>query len=1047
MSSKSNERYQVINLFDWTGGIRGKRQNPLAFPQNALMAGENVDLVDGGLKTRPGVSLYGNLVDQPDDMGLALLLTFDDQPYGSHDIIDATGRHTATLTPMYAQMYIDSGIAYSGTGSLYATEPNGEILHYITLPDHEDWRLGSGGTGFSVHTYFTRENLDEYGVVPIVQHNGWNLTCDAHSGGQVTLTASVGGSNLYGQFTPQADEWWRLQIDNSGGALNLRAQRADDWTSGTVLDSDPGGNWTEQSGELRLFETEAVRDTFHFDEFTIKRSDLGSEEFEAPVVRLKQVRFPTTESSYLVAQVRYPSGANNVYVSTSSIPAEEGSGTWRHIYGLSGGAGILSLAALNDRLIMTEGMISRPLVFAGGLDASGADWAAPRAAMITYDSGLNWHDITPEICDTDPDTRADIGALGGNSGRIAICCDLPKVHAFYVEMESGNTSGASLTVEGYSGNWNSGHVWTDGTSGLSQTGVIEYTPVHFSSTYHVNNGMPGYWFRLIPTATSPNTRVRRILFQAPVQPLQVIGEGQADTPLGFVYYDASELSAKDFTVQVSDNSTHTFARLNDGALENPTGMNSSDFIAVGYLTPFTSIDITLHNDYKNSEAAVLSGAYWNGSAWTPFSGFTDRTQDPSGVTLARNGAVSWAMPPDWKQNRSPNEQYPQGYWVALTVSANLTAKTYISEARVRPQPEPLKKSKFALTVRDRLILCNRSDAPDQIDISRALEEYGFTGEDSASLRIGGQDPIVAVAEAFNQGFIAKTEDWYLLNGYNAATFAVERAEAAGQTPVNDQVVVRAPHTEADNKNLMGLYYINPAGAWYFAGLKVYQISQDVSWWDPNADLPRLDPDNLHLACGVYWPERNWVIWSVPMIVEGTEQTTNNRLIVYDLTQRAWLPPFTISLASLTTAFHRCEGAPGKIGPVGLYGGDYRGRVVRLFAPGCSTDLGSPIAAWVETGRLHFKAPEFKKLLRMMTLYGRTAGSGITVKIYTDGEVESPRVYTFSDLAGLENVLFAQEQKPQNVGGRFFKFRIEFTDATDVFGLQLGISVIREWGEL
>ncbi|MEJ2717834.1 MAG: hypothetical protein P8182_11945 [Deltaproteobacteria bacterium] len=50
MDAVSQEHYEVINLFDWTGGIRDKRQNPLAFPPNALLSGENVDLVDGGLK-------------------------------------------------------------------------------------------------------------------------------------------------------------------------------------------------------------------------------------------------------------------------------------------------------------------------------------------------------------------------------------------------------------------------------------------------------------------------------------------------------------------------------------------------------------------------------------------------------------------------------------------------------------------------------------------------------------------------------------------------------------------------------------------------------------------------------------------------------------------------------------------------------------------------------------------------------------------------------------------------------------------------------------
>ncbi len=55
--SRTAESYRIANFFDWSGGIQDRRKNPLAFPPNALMAGENVELVDGGLKTRGGVSV------------------------------------------------------------------------------------------------------------------------------------------------------------------------------------------------------------------------------------------------------------------------------------------------------------------------------------------------------------------------------------------------------------------------------------------------------------------------------------------------------------------------------------------------------------------------------------------------------------------------------------------------------------------------------------------------------------------------------------------------------------------------------------------------------------------------------------------------------------------------------------------------------------------------------------------------------------------------------------------------------------------------------
>ena len=184
-----------------------------------------------------------------------------------------------------------------------------------------------------------------------------------------------------------------------------------------------------------------------------------------------------------------------------------------------------------------------------------------------------------------------------------------------------------------------------------------------------------------------------------------------------------------------------------------------------------------------------------------------------------------------------------------------------------------------------------------------------------------------------------------------------------------------------------------------------------------------------------------------MITGGATQTTNNRLIIYDLTLRTWLPPFTIALAGMGTAYHYNPNAPGKLGQMGLYGGDYSGRVLRLLGPDQTTDMGESISAWVETGWLHFDAPEFKKLIRILTLYGKTEGTQINLKVYVDGDTDSYTSYDYDQLDNLAGRLFAQEQSPQNVAGRFFKFRIEFTDVTDIFGLQVGASVIREWGTL
>ena len=65
---------------------------------------------------------------------------------------------------------------------------------------------------------------------------------------------------------------------------------------------------------------------------------------------------------------------------------------------------------------------------------------------------------------------------------------------------------------------------------------------------------------------------------------------------------------------------------------------------IGSHVPFRGVAVT--NVNANTNASVLTVNFWNGSAWTAVSGFTDGTT-AGGNTMSQNGLVTWTVPSTW----------------------------------------------------------------------------------------------------------------------------------------------------------------------------------------------------------------------------------------------------------------------------------------------------------------------------------------------------------------------------------------------------------------
>ena len=769
---------------------------------------------------------------------------------------------------------------------------------------------------------------------------------------------------------------------------------------------------------------------------------------------IHQVRFPTPQQGYLIVHAS-SGGTEKLYASTDALPVS--GATFTEIYDLGSGAGEVEVAPLNNRAIITYG--SYPLTFAGGLDGfmttTSGDWSVPMYAIATFDSGVNYQNIGLQVLDSDSGTTYDIGGMLPGSGWIDVCCDLPLVSGIYVETTDFNTTAQTIRVLGYSGGFVSGAGWEDKTSGFTRAGSLRYSGGTFPCQYHIHNLKPGFWYRILPSSgLSSGTTINRILFKGPCQPTKVIGQDTSDNCLGFVFWQYSNGysgKARDGSVDVIDGTQPTGLALYDTGVTDSKGMISgaastafnpaSDRLYVGGLTRFEMVEAQVMQTFANTSGVGLACEYFNGVTWQPLS-ITDGTASPVGVSFAVNGLISFTPPTAWRMCHPISQNYPEGYWLRFRLSSGaLSIPTVISEVRIYPTPEPIKKYQHVCTMRDRVIYSNRSDMESQIDVARAWEEFGTIGKDSWSSLIGGGDAIVATAGGFNQAWICKPEEIYILNGYNPETFAVERAETGGKGPINQKSLIFAPYADADGSVKQGFAFLSHRGAYFFTGLQINELSHEVNWWREDAS-PRLDLDYLYLSNGVLWPERAELLWLVPMIFSGSSQTTLNAIIRYSLITRHFLPIYEMSLSCLATAYGRNENAPGKIGTLNLYGGDYSGRILRLFGPDADTDLGTTISGYVETPWTPYQEPETQKLIRNFHVFGQADSGDVDFKYGVDGASGYTAAAETYSVSGASGVAFKDCQKSDDIRARFIRYRVGMNGPGSIYGWQAAVYGLR-----
>ena len=179
----------------------------------------------------------------------------------------------------------------------------------------------------------------------------------------------------------------------------------------------------------------------HWAETRPGMQDVLNTAFAAGNVRyLSQHIMPASQIGYFLAQVD-TTGASKLYASATQVPST--AVTFSEVYDLGATAGPITTAQLNDRVIITEGIAQSPLVFSGGLDSTGADWAVPKQILGSVDSGVTFFDMTSQLCDADTSTSTEYPNIAGMT--LYICVDTPILTGLYFGVTTANDAVSTMT--------------------------------------------------------------------------------------------------------------------------------------------------------------------------------------------------------------------------------------------------------------------------------------------------------------------------------------------------------------------------------------------------------------------------------------------------------------------------------------------------------------------------------------------------------------------------------------------------------------------------
>lgn len=463
------------------------------------------------------------------------------------------------------------------------------------------------------------------------------------------------------------------------------------------------------------------------------------------------------------------------------------------------------------------------------------------------------------------------------------------LQGFKVYVNAANTSTSSMTVQEWLGNsWSSVSSLSDGTSSggksIAVTGDVTFDSTVSTANVKYLNGSSLYFYRIHVSAVAANKSIYYVTVDAPWQDITNVWSGDYGTVAACLVYAGG--TYEDYTLEVNDESVATFMVLDN--------LTTSEYLLLGFQSPSQGFEINFINDNANSNSALLSLYYWDGSDWVLIEAYEDGTLEGSN-SMAKSGTNSFSP-------IAQNTEFPQTindlgpfYYYKLQWSAALDGEVEVYLISGIEAPDELLPYEIGINYQNRVLLCSKNGDSSEVRISEEGAPNVFNGADSTILTLGGDEKFVAGTALFNRlgssiynwAVLCKQSETWLISGY-----AVEGDGAFTTLQISDIKGCVAPKTMTSCEvipatdttgDINAIIWLSDGGPLKCDGTKVKTIKGVEPYFD-ETDSRCIDYAYADKAVGFFDPENQEYNLLIP---SGSGQTTNNVWLIYDLIRDKW----------------------------------------------------------------------------------------------------------------------------------------------------------------